>query len=209
MADLSEVAASAAPRPRALSDDEARRVLAEHSGLVHMIIRRFFHVYLARPSEYTYDDLLSIGQYALLEAWVRWDPTRGAWTTIACLRVRQRLAWHTRQDRNTTARQLASATMSVDPALFDVEDMGDATRQEDVEPEERVDRQRRVAWLFEMVDARGVLTARQREVLVHVLQGKTFAAIALELGISRQGAEIIHSMAVNNLRKAAVSQGLV
>jgi len=205
-----------------IDDRDARDLLREHDGLIWLVLnrfRRYVQQQGATRSGIEESDLHLIGQVALLRAWVKWEPARGAWTTVATTYVQRAitraLGLEHRAASEATVVPVPPHVLE-DPASMSSTDegapnlnfvmlrarcssSGDAT-------EAVLERQRR-EW-FEQQLRGPLLTPRQQQVVRAMMIAETFSEAALMIGnITRQGVEVQYAAALVKLRKAAINAG--
>lgn len=83
-----------------IPEDEAREILTAHTPLVHHIITRYRYEIATEP--YLREDLVAVGQVALLRSYQTWDPDRSKFATWAGLHIRQALSDFCRRARGQT-----------------------------------------------------------------------------------------------------------
>lgn len=87
-------------RPGTISDAEARKVLAEHGGLIHFCAKRYRMPAWCVAADH--EDLLAVGRMALLQAWMTYEGSRAQFSTWAIRLIRQAFADMVRRARSQT-----------------------------------------------------------------------------------------------------------
>jgi hypothetical protein len=208
-----------------VSDTDAQELLKQHNGLIWLMLNRF-RPYLQRlggvKAGVEETDLHLIGQVALLCAWVKWDPARGAWSTVARPTSATRSVALGLECRSASlfAQQIRAVGSYFLP---DRSSWGRARRSpissrslhpdaEDVALEHAQQR----SWLRRQLDGAGrlgrdgqpLLTARQKQIVEVMMTSETFNDAAERIGdISRQGVQVQYEAALVKLRDAADMDG--
>lgn len=202
---------------------EAAEVLRQHSGLIGFFLRK---TRLPRNAAFAHEDLQSVFQVVLLQAYASFDASHGAsFGTWACLWLEQAAIDIVRRASNRTRReQMALKTLrdggptdrdlehlktyahrrfvSMQTAHSDGYVLEEVVGAASAEIEVTVDERRMREWLYAKL-GNGILTDRERTVMNATLQGLSSVEIGEMLGMTRQGAEMHHRNAIRKLRKAA------
>lgn len=89
-----------------VAEDKARELLSRYDRLIVYVIRKYRYA-SAVPDHY-WDDLVSVGQIALLQSYASWDPERASFTTWAVRRIRQALGGFVRRALSQTTNEQAA-----------------------------------------------------------------------------------------------------
>jgi RNA polymerase sporulation-specific sigma factor len=181
------------------SEAEVERLVSENQKLVQLTVSRYLKRYFVGTMER--DDLVSWGLIGLLQAARAWDPGRGAFSTVACRAIERMIM---RGVRREWKPDQAAATVSLDellggeeagsPERF-VDRMGGALNVEG----HYLDHESRVA----VRAAVAALSPSQRRLIErHYYEEIPIAALAEELGVSRQGLYVRQRQALRQLRAA-------
>lgn len=213
------------PKPfENVSNEDAKALFQENEPLVRFVLRRWFRG--TYETELAEEDLRSIGQAALLRAWVSWKPEKGAWTTIAATCIRRAFWRALRLERlkpdSPRLRFIATdPTALEDPSPDDAESSGGmrarpsrltvALQDHGVVETfyNSIETRQQLAWLHAQIE-RGLLSRRQAQIIRLQLKGHTYAETAEIIGnCSRQYVQIEYNTALEKLRVAASRSGLI
>lgn len=201
----------------------ARRLLAEHRGIIRAVLRRHLPRAAGAFHPIEVDDLRSIAECAVLEAWLSYEAGDASKETTPGsgfrLYVRRIASWRVGDAVGRLRRaEPPAARRALDPrrkAGSDTASGGEAGEQPLVEalparlngsaPDARCYRGELGAWLSRAI---GRLPLRQRLVISGELVGETQAALADQLGLSPGRLSQERSAAIRTLRELALADGL-
>lgn len=181
-------------RQRYLNAAEAVRddILEANMRLVVSIVRKF-----VTPQD-SFDELLSEGIEALMQAAEKFDFDRGFRFSTYAYRVIARSAF---RKVNQRRKELNQATTEIDEQVMQAGDTK-ARSQVDEQTWNRVDQE--LERLMRSLDRREAFIIRSRYALgEHHGKGRTFQAIADDLGVSKERVRQLEQRAVAKLRKLA------
>ena len=238
MADAEDEDAEPATRPHvwgiwkkqsiAHINGDAAAVLRQHGGLIGLFLRK---TRLPKNTAFTHEDLRSVFEVVLLQAYASFDASHGAafgtwaciWLEQAAIDVVRRASNRTRREQIAlkaqtardlehlqayTQRRFVSMQTGYKPTMCGPYAHTGSSGFEEVlsveapEMEDGIDARRMKEWLYAKL-SNGVLTERERTVMNAILQGLSSVEIGEMLGMTRQGAEMHHRNAVRKLREAA------
>jgi RNA polymerase sigma factor (sigma-70 family) len=211
-----------------VSNAVAKQLLRDNAGLVHFVAKRF-NIAQWGHTPIGEDDLIAIGQIVLVQAWVDYDPERGTTFASWAVRLMQRAFTQLRREswgisRSEAAVPLADRAAAVakhvsgdaeaffgnavggtPPTIFDTIADEDACIDD-----EELDRARKLAWFRETVRTHGILSDRERLVVIATFDdGRTLEDIGNALGVTRERVRQILAKATERLRRWAALGGML
>jgi RNA polymerase sigma factor (sigma-70 family) len=200
-----------------LSESEARVLLRDYGRLVLALVgeyRRRFPRHSHAPLDE--EDLVSIGNTLLLQAWQDYDPTRGMkFSSWAAMAIRQGLGSILLEARGVTRQQhsrrherpidydsipsircLLDAPLPTGSGGREIT-LLDTIADEGPAPDDEVVSQAQRDWLAAAIER--CLTPREREVIACTMANCTQAEIGERYGVSRQAIEQVQRRAIEKL----------
>ena len=179
----------------------------ENIGLLHMLARRYRGM-CERDRAIDFDDLLQSGFFGLVDASQHWEPERGAWSTVAVWYIRKAL--RECLGIRTSRIRAEHGALSLDAPL--AEDSG-TSRMDLLEDETTPDNDEklRTSEVCNEVNAAMQEIKNQRvKDVIHRLywQGRTFDALADDMGVSKQRIQQLRDAGFETLRKNRRLQAL-
>lgn len=184
----------------AVDDATARQLLATHRRLVLGVVRRFLPVAQRAFHPIGPDELLAIGETAVLEAHLTYRP--GDETKVSSPEVGLRL-WTRRVVRWRIADAVSRAVVTEPPAETRAEEPLHA-KLNGHEQQTHVYRSELLIWLKGAI---GRLPIRQRIVVASLLRGETQAELASQLGLSPGRVCQLYREALETLRADGDARG--
>ena len=199
-----------AHRPRAdlrvsigkVDDETARRLLREHRGLVHSVVRK--HATVAGRAFHPIDaeDLRTIAECAVLEAWVSYEPGDTSQETVPGAGFRA----HARRVASWRVSDAVGRLRRAEPPSAHRGEAEDLPAYLNGAASDSVVYRRELwSWLHQAI---GRLPLRQRIVVSEMLRGVSQVELSRELGISEGRMSQEYAAAVRTLRDLAVADGL-
>jgi RNA polymerase sporulation-specific sigma factor len=190
--------------PQALrSEAHVERLVRDNEKLVQYQVNRYLQRYAVRGMER--EDLVSWGLMGLVQAARAWDPDRGAFSTVACTAIEWMLHRGVRREWKVEA---TAVTVSLDELIAGEEAAGNQERFVDqladeshLEGDLLADETR--AAVRNAVD--GLPPLERRLIERHFFEEVPIAAVAAELGVSRQRLGERQRKALRHLRSALES----
>jgi RNA polymerase sporulation-specific sigma factor len=180
------------------SEVEVERMVQENERLVDLVVHRYLKRFNVPNLER--EDLRSYGLIGLLNAARAWDPTRGRFSTLACMAIERQIARGVTRDAKP---EEARSTLSLD-ALVNYGNDGEETRFVDqVADEQNVESE--VETLAEGDVVRkllGDLGPDQRRLIAdRYYRQRPLGEIAREMGTSRQAVHLREKTILKRLRR--------
>ena len=167
------------------SDAEVDRLVNDNRKLVEYMVNRYLKRYHVGTMER--DDLVSWGMIGLVNAARAWDPTRSAFSTLACRAIERMIIrgvnreWHPEREQATVS---LDALISGDPGGGSDDRFVDQLPADENVERKLLDVERRDS----LRSALETLPAEQRRLIQrHYFENESVEQIAKDLGVSRQG----------------------